>query len=129
MYARIKQHGENLLSIFPNATERDPIKLCKKLRRLEAAASRRALVQCNGGPDYLEEETCEAAYDVILARVAKLLYLDGDDGHSPAVFINRDPRGYALKIRETTMREAFAGVPLHRDWGGYGIIAPDLTEE
>lgn len=34
--------------------------------------------------------------------------------------------GYALKIHsEWTAKNA---PDLHRDWGGYGIIAPDLTD-
>lgn len=40
--------------------------------------------------------------------------------------MERDPRGYALKIRDEWM--AKHETALHRDWGGYGIIAPDLSE-
>jgi len=36
-------------------------------------------------------------------------------------FINRDPRGYALKLNFGD--ERVAGV--YTDWGGYGIIAPE----
>ena len=50
-YEQIKAHGENLLAIFPNATERDPIALYKKLRRMEAKAQAIALRLCNG-PEY-----------------------------------------------------------------------------
>jgi len=36
-----------------------------------------------------------------------------------------DPRGYALKLDDEWTR---ANAPhIHRDWGGYGILAPDLT--
>jgi hypothetical protein len=40
------------------------------------------------------------------------------------VFINFDPRGCALKIKS----EAVEGVKIYKDWGGNGIIAPDLSE-
>ena len=51
------------------------------------------------------------------------------------VFVNLDPRGYSLKIDDEWMSEAkgrdefydTAARSLHRDMGGYGIIAPDLT--
>lgn len=42
------------------------------------------------------------------------------------VFVNLDPRGYALKINDEWMRAN--NVRLHSDFGGYGILAPDLTE-
>ena len=50
--------------------------------------------------------------------------------------MNRDPRGYALKIREDWLQAARAagrtvghkGCCIHQDFGGSGIIAPDLTE-
>lgn len=41
------------------------------------------------------------------------------------VFVNLDPRGFALKIDDEWMRAS--GATLYSDWGGYGIIAPDLT--
>jgi hypothetical protein len=43
------------------------------------------------------------------------------------VFLNGDPRGYALKIRDTDVRAR--KLDIHTDWGGYGIIAPDFNEE
>jgi len=161
MYERIRQHGEALLAIFPKATEQDPVKLCKRLRRLEADASAIGLRLCNG-PEYAEGED-DAACDAVLAKVNKLLgnfreyqpktgakcgcrrgvqrdncpSCEGTGyaidfaairNRSPLVpvFINRDPRGYALKINDDWMRAT--DCRLHRDWGGYGIIAPDLTE-
>jgi hypothetical protein len=52
------------------------------------------------------------------------------------VFLNRDPRGYALKIDEEWLQAArrdgrtvgAVGCCIYQDWGGYGIIAPNLTE-
>jgi hypothetical protein len=139
----IKAHGERLLRVFPNATERDPIKLCKRLRKLELEAATIGLRLRNGpeypgGPDEVDKLT-----DAVLHKVNALL------GNEPAdrphrgreakngavpVFVNRDPRGYALKIDAdwlatipaNEMRQRFAG--LHRDWGGFGILVPDLTE-
>src|SRR4051812_7144434 len=118
---RIEEHGRRLLAIFPNAKEQDPYKLCVKLRRLEAKAAALALRGCNG-PEWDHEGEQEAAYDAVLADAKKLL---GNDGkrYIP-MFINRDPRGYQLKINDKWMAET--GWPLERDWGGYGIIAPEI---
>lgn len=126
---RIEQHGRNLLAIFPNARERDPAKLCKKLRRLEAEGQAIALRLCNG-PEYPRgEEEVDRLTDAVLAKVDALLgnWTDDVDDETPNrvhIFVNRDPRGYALKIRSGWM--ATHNVALERDWGGFGILAPTI---
>jgi hypothetical protein len=54
---------------------------------------------------------------------------------SGELFCNSDPRGYALKLRsEFAQRwnhcQSESPTPryLHTDLGGYGILAPDLTQ-
>jgi hypothetical protein len=120
----IREHGQNLLAIFPNAAEGDPIRLCKKLRRLEREAHDQAERWCNGTNEYDEAEH-ERRIDAILGRVNVLL---GNTGaKAVSVFVNTDPRGCALKIE----RDWMVGRPalsLRRDWGNYGLIAPDLTQ-
>ena len=148
-YEAIRAHGQNLLAIFQNATEKDPVALCKKLRRLEAKASRITTDHCNGDFDAGENgEKLDAALDAILAKVNAIL---GNNEQYPIlnvpVFINRDPRGYALKIADAWMRQSreqwdrriakqvkkaitesyWALLRFHRDWGGYGILAPEIT--
>ena len=122
MLDRIRKHGEQLLAIFPNAKERDPVKLCKGLRRLELEANKAATDLCNI-PNY--QEKADAIFSKVSEAVTNLL---GNVEHTntPNVFINRDPRGYSLKISSEYTR-AF-DLPINRDMGGYGIIAPDLTE-
>lgn len=119
MLNRIEQHGRHLLTIFPNATERDPVKLCKRLRRLEAQGAALALENCNVGIEDAEYFERQAR---ILSRVHALLNYNAQE---VPVFVNGDPRGYALKIDDAWMR-AHPEYTLHRDWGGYGILAPDL---
>ncbi len=124
---QIKAHGENLLHLFPNANEKDPIALCKKLRRLEAKASRITTDYCNGDFDDGESgEKLDAALDSILAKVNAILGNTGIPSEIP-VFINRDPRGYAIKIEDDWVRANYESKPIFRDWGGYGIIAPEIT--
>jgi len=122
-YEQIKAHGENLLAIFPNATEKDPVTLCKKLRRLEAKAQAIALRLCNG-PEYPGGyDEVDALTGAILEKVNAIL---GNTGKNPVpIFVNRDPRGYALKIDDVWIHNKQARI--YSDWGGYGIIAPEIT--
>lgn len=162
LYDRIRAHGNKLLRIFPQAAERDPVQLCKKLRRIELMGSRFALRLCNG-PEFPSEEEQEAAAKSILKQANKLL--GNVHEHQPKtgekcgcrrgvqrdncpncegtgyvidfhairnrkalvpVFLNRDPRGYSLKIPDEYVSEH--ELDIHRDWGGYGILAPDFEE-
>lgn len=125
--AAVMAHGLQLLQIFPKATEPDPVKLCTKLRRLEREGAAFGLRLCNG-PEFASEAEADAIQARILERVQALLDYRGA---GVPVFVNRDPRGYALKIRSEYMRERLqeGRGGLRQDWGGYGIIAPDLAEK
>lgn len=122
MNARIDAHGRKLLAIFPRATERDPAKLCKRLRRLETEANYYATRLCDGDVSD-DERKQDARIATILGKVDAVL---GFRATAVPVFFNGDPRGYTLKIADDYMRAH--NVDLHRDWGGYGILAPDLTD-
>jgi len=121
MYQRIEKHGEDLNRIFN--TKHNNIDLCKKLRRLESKAIILITQDCNG------EITDRYDYDTKLACIldsVNLLLVNVQREHVP-IFINTDPRGYALKIKDEYIRDN--DIQIHRDWGGYGIIAPDLTND
>jgi hypothetical protein len=123
MYKQIKTHGLNLLEIFPNAIEQDPIKLCKKLHRIERKAHRRATDYCNGTYQDNEDGTqMELDDQKQINSINKIL---SNDQSKLEILINWDPRGYALKI-STKQAES---LNIYKDWGGYGIIAPDFTPE
>ena len=115
MYQDIEQHGTNLLGIFPNAKEQEPVKLCKKLRRYENKATILITACCNG----TEPADFEQQLSTIKKSVVNLLGSPADD----VLFINDDPRGYSLKLTS----EFSADKNIMRDWGGFGIIAPDFT--
>ena len=114
MYQQIRQHGENLLRIFPDATIKDPVKLSKRLFSLEHKAHKIALDWCNGTGG-VDTSTIESHTAPILRSVHNLL-------QSPRVWFNGDARGYALKFNPLP-EEA-----IHRDWGGNAIVAPDFRE-
>ena len=139
--AMIREHGLGLIRFFgldPNLA--DPINLCKKLRRLENQAHRITTQLCNGFPDLYAEvaekvtKNLEDELDKIEGKVRDLL----ESYQRPrqfkkinAIFINGDPRGYALKLDTETIKyfeELGEDFP-HKDWGGFGIIAPDLTSD
>ncbi|MFA5385415.1 MAG: hypothetical protein WC364_12305 [Eubacteriales bacterium] len=135
MYQQIEKHGQDLNKIF-NLNE-DPIKLSKKLHTIELKANRAATCLCNTNTlDRLEltrqeertgikqatEEEQDAFFDAILAKVDKILNFKAQN---IPVFINHDPRGYTLKIKDGYVREN--NLQIHQDWGGYGILAPEFN--
>jgi len=119
--SRVEKHGRQLLDIFLHAMEQNPVKLCSKLRRIEAQALQISLRICNG-PEY-EPSQLEKATEMIKRKLDSLLRYKVA---GIPVIVNRDPRGYQLKIDDEWMATHRAS--LHRDMGGYGIIAPDLSD-
>lgn len=120
MYARIKKHGEDIKKIFSLPADTDPVKLCKKLRQYEIKAQRVQDIHAAGKYE-------EAAREEALLLVGLvILTLKQTSGNEFGIFINRDQRGYALKIPDEIVKEK--NLTIHKDWGGFGIIAPDLNE-
>lgn len=135
MYQAIERHGLSLLAAFPDATERDPVTLSKKLRRIEVALAKPILDNCNLGTE-AAGEALDAAVAKALPKVRKLLGITPEDSEVCGLFVNTDPRGYALKLGDAWVREwnfpKDKPAPEHRihtDWGGYGILAPDFSNE
>jgi len=110
----ILKHGFNLQNLYPESKRMGPVTLCKALHRIEAEAHRYAEQGCNG-PEMTEAEQDKKEKSIV-RRVNAIL------GPGPDIFLNGDPRGYALKI-ET---EAANGLNIYKDWGGFGIICPEF---
>jgi len=89
-----------------------PFEIWEKLCRLEQQAHHITTMECNGD---IQPDIAEIKLSKIEAKVKALL------PNVRTLFINGDPRGYALKIKE----EEAVELQMHRDWGGYGIIAPE----
>lgn len=123
LYERIEKHGNALLVAFPNATEKDPIKLAKKLLRLETKQHHACVQLCNGVVDDIE-----AIQGKTMATVCKLLGVK--NGKDCPIFVNQDARGYALKTTsEFAVVQRDAGNHwFYRDMGGYGILAPKFEQ-
>ena len=109
----IINHGRKLQGAFLSPEQ--PVDLCKKLRRIENKLNRLFTDHCNIGEKPGDEaiiERAEKSIKKILPEIGKALY------------INHDPRGYSLKIREDKAKE----IGILTDWGGYGILAPDFSD-
>jgi len=131
MYNAIEKHGNQLNAIFN--TKFDAITLCKKLHRLEKKAHHATtclcntntlhLMELNRSTGYDVEQATEEQQDVFFTTITKAVCEILGDKAKDAVFINFDPRGYALKMKS----EFCKGFPIYTDWGGFGIVAPDFT--
>lgn len=108
-------HTEALIAM--GATSDDPY---SALLRIERKANRFMERCCN---EAVPEDEQNQFDEWINKSVAKVFGGKLPDGF----FINGDPRGFTLKIKDDLMRDSTQPCyKLHRDWGGYGILAPDI---
>ncbi len=134
MYQRITEHGENLKKIFDLPEDTDPVKLCKMLMKIERIAHMATTNICNTnnlegmephyiGKTLIQQETPieeqDDFFEKIMVKIRKIL------GEKNIIFINHDPRGYALKIYPSCLSTSDR---IYKDFGGNGIIAPDFRE-
>jgi hypothetical protein len=118
MNGRIEKHGADLNRIFNLNSE--PIATAKMLHRFEFKAHQLATDYCNGERG-IDSETWEPAADKILDALDKKINFRAQ---SIPVILNGDARGYALKIDDDYTRAN--NLEIHRDWGGFGILAPEF---
>lgn len=112
------------------------------LLKLEREAHDSATAQCNGEayngqpfrPSWNEEgeESDSTPWEDYKRSVSErvALALGHSHKHPPAgFFFNSDARGYALKIDCDSPDGAALiwSCKLHTDWGGYGILSPEIT--
>ncbi len=88
------------------------------LRRLECKITRHNERLCSSEwycnhPKYGSDEYDAQLTAYAVATIQRLI------GPVDGIYINGDPRGYALKI------QAEHADGLVKDWGGYGILAPE----
>jgi hypothetical protein len=114
LYENITAHGNNLKNLFKLDNSVDSVKLCKSLFKLENQAQKLALEYCNYG------NLDNSAVESILKKAGVLLNITDTN----QIFFNGDARGYALKISDNFCKDK----EIFKDWGGYGILAPDFRE-
>jgi hypothetical protein len=91
-----------------------PFSVLSDLFRLEQRAHRITTRQCNGDNTPKDDKELKNIENKVRGLFKPKF--------AKSFFINGDPRGHALKIKETEARK----VGLYLDWGGYGILAPEL---
>ena len=102
--------GEMFGFNYPN-----PYEVFEILLKAEREAHRRTTKECN---EAISDEESEKWHENFIKRLTKKLCVEKmPDGF----FVNYDPRGYALKMKEKTFPQG-----LWTDFGGYGILAPDF---
>lgn len=109
--AKMQKHGKRLLNIFPDAREKDPVKLYRKLNCIE----RRLAILRN-------DNDIGVMFDI----ASKILGCKPDTTN---IILRSDPRGYAghlLKIDRNEMLEKKIDLPT--DFRGDGIIAPAIQK-
>ena len=92
-----------------------------RLKKGQKAGKKREA--CVGGVYTVAPETSEEDQDKLFEAFEKKLYRIIGAGNADKVFFNHDPRGYSMKIKEDISKSW----PGHKDFGGYGILAPDFT--
>ena len=104
------------------SSKADGRKISIALWKLEQSGQRMALALCNDS-SYTYEKA-DMITDLIKYRIGLLL-----GKIPPGFFVNRDPRGYALKIDPENKLGALliADAGLQTDWGGYGILSPEIN--
>lgn len=93
----------------------NPYETYEILLKAEKEAHRRTTLECN---EAISEEESEKWHEKFLNRLTKKL---GVAKMPDGFFINYDPRGYALKMKQGTFPQG-----LYTDFGGYGILAPEF---
>jgi len=129
-------HANTLIRLFPNAEDSDRhgderIRICKRLRRVEGQLHRLAERYCDDVT--LDTDWMEAEGERLIKLANRILGNAGPDA-LPVIW-NRDPRGYSLKIDTQVlnaqgaegMREDVRASGIQTDWGGYGILAPEIN--
>jgi hypothetical protein len=109
------RHHAALAQMMPAGNLKSGRAIWRQLRRLEATAHSAALRACNVG---LSEDEQDKVAFAVTRGVEKVF-----GRPVPGFFINWDPRGYALKLQPKSVP-----YPLHSDWGGYQILAPEIDQ-
>jgi hypothetical protein len=110
----------------------DGKKLSVELLKIERLAHGGAEAYCNGDKfhhyDFGKNENDWDDFERMITACVQDLF----NHKLPFFQVNGDARGYALKIRGAEAghdygRELIEKTGLQRDWGGNGLLAPDIT--
>jgi hypothetical protein len=123
---RLERHYATLerLSEFLGKKQ-DGKKLSLKLWALEKRGNRIATDYCNG-ENGAGESKWEFEKEQLIKEVNKVFQIPAGVT-LPGLIINGDARGHTLKIDDEKVRSYYPeSIGFHRDWGGYGILSPEI---
>lgn len=101
-------------------TDKTGLQLWRKLRPIEYQTRRAAEQYCNGE---IDADEMDKASDIATMGVSRVF----GNKTPPRFHVNRDPRGYALKLLSNDSgTETATPFALHTDWGRNQILAPDI---
>lgn len=105
------------------------------LRMEELRLNKFAEMACDGGSRELSAELknrnvnfANEVIDISRESIPNVMakWFNDEKKFREQFFINTDPRGYALKLDLTPEEQRKCNI--YRDWGGYGILAPENFE-
>ena len=121
--SRQRHHAalEQLARHINPVLDKSGLQLWRQLRRVELQATQATTAACNGE---ISQDDLDAACTKAEFAVRKSF-----GGCLPPKFqINRDPRGYALKLASSDDgSEVATPFALHQDWGRNQILAPEIN--
>jgi uncharacterized protein YodC (DUF2158 family) len=133
-----RQRHHAALETLANLPAGEGVKLWRRLRKIELLATAAHDHYCSSPKpftvpgngmvasrsyDFAGDENAMEAFHTreIVPAVARAF-----KGKIPAGFyLNQDPRGYSLKIDKN--KGGFIPAGLETDWGGYGLLAPEIN--
>lgn len=120
---QLERHYESLskLAQMCGAKNTDGKKLSVKLLKLEHEANKIAVDYCNG-ENGVTTDNIDEKFAPIEQQVQALF-----NNNLKGFFTNGDARGYTLKIKDDVLKANYSETNLYTDWGGYGILAPEIT--
>lgn len=119
---RLERHYQTLekLSEFLGKKQNGK-KLSLKLLALEKRGNRAATDYCNGEMG-MDSTKWQFEQKHLIKEIEKLF-----GGAVPGLIVNGDARGYTLKLDDEFVRNFYPlEINLYRDWGGYGILSPEI---
>lgn len=137
--AQLQRHYAALVRLAEacGVKKADGKKLSVALLKIERDAHAGATAYCNGGIyhsnifgdyNFNADETAWDRFSEMIEREVQVLFIK----LPPFFYVNGDARGYALKIRGAEAgndygRELIEKTGLERDWGGNGLLAPEIV--
>jgi hypothetical protein len=113
--------GQDLIEVF-GLRHMNPIDLYRQAKAIENKLNVLFIAFSSDTTGVWDCEKVDACSDLLRSKIEKLLTIPGDTKPRYPITINRDPRGYSLKIDSSIAK----GLNICHDFDGNGIIAPEF---